>query len=293
MYCAKPRAACGLLLDGLEGEAEDGDGHRGDAQDPTEVVQFHAIVCRGRVVNAQQDDEDEHRRPNGGLVEVHHDICDGDDDERAGDFVSVAAEQGVDGVAAVELAYRQHVETGDEHADPTGHEVRVELRDGDPGSAICPFGVHPFDQPAHDDGIVKLYFVWRGDDGEVELFDAQVKNRRGDNESGERAGDADVEDLFAVGAHAVHADDGTHGADDAERHGDAQRVAGGDAVSHGLQEVAHFVREQNCEHGTHVGEAGDPVGTHHVEHDVWRLNKLRSPLGGTDPKGREARGDKQ
>ena len=89
-------------------------------------------------------------------------------------------------------------------------------------------------------------------DRQVELLHADVQNRRRDDQPGQRPGDADVENLLAIGPHAVHADHRAHRADEAERHGNAQRVAGRDAVAHRLQKVPHLVRQQNRQHGAHV-----------------------------------------
>ena len=67
--------------------------------------------------------------------------------------------------------------------------------------------------------------------------------------------------MFAIGPRAIHADDRAHRADQAERHGNTERIAGRDPVAHSLQEVAHLVREQYREHCAHVREAQLPMGS--------------------------------
>lgn len=90
-----------LLLQRLQREAQHGDCHRGDAQHPAEVIELHAVVGSRRVMDAEQDDEDQHRRPNGSLFQIQYDIADCHHGERAGNFVRIATEEGVDRVAAV------------------------------------------------------------------------------------------------------------------------------------------------------------------------------------------------
>ena len=98
-----------------------------------------------------------------------------------------------------------------------------------------------------------------GGDRQIELLHAEVQNRSRDHQPRQRPGDADIENLFAIGPHAVHADHRAHRADQAERHGNAERVAGRNAVAHRLQEVAHLVRQQDREHGAHVRQPLLPI----------------------------------
>ena len=101
-----------------------------------------------------------------------------------------------------------------------------------------------------------------GDDRGV--LDAEPDDRQRHDQPGPGTGDADVEQLLAIGPRAFHADHGAHRAGHQHGHGNEERQAGRHAVAHGLQEVAHFVRQQDADHRGHVDQALLPVGRDHA-----------------------------
>ena len=201
---------------------------------------------------------------------------------------SVAAKQAVNHVAAVELADRQHVEPGDQHADPAGHQQRVVLVQQRFGRQIRAQAVG---QQLEQQRIAESHFgVGRRGRG---ALDAEPDDRQRDDQPRPGAGNADVEELLAIGARAFHGDHGSHRAGGQNRHGDEDRKAGRNVIAEGLQEVAHLVREQDADHGGHVDEPVAPV----VEHPLASIT-ADDMFGGTPIKRpgderRDAGGDEQ
>ena len=78
-----------------------------------------------RVVDAHDDDDHQHYDPAVLFGQEHEDY--GRQSASPGKGMCAAIEQGVGHVSAVELADGQHVQAGNEHSHPAGHEIRIEL----------------------------------------------------------------------------------------------------------------------------------------------------------------------
>src|SRR3954471_9967414 len=80
-----------LLLERLKRKAQHRDRHRCDAQYPAEIVELHAVVGRWRMMDPEQNHQDEHRCPDSRLLQVEHHIDNGDDDKGPRNLIGVAA----------------------------------------------------------------------------------------------------------------------------------------------------------------------------------------------------------
>src|SRR5690554_1102787 len=127
------------------------------------------------MMDSHEDHQDQHGRPHDRLVEVDDDVKNGQADEPLGNSVRTVEKQRIDGVSAVELADRHHVESRNEHANPAGHKIRIELRDANP--LTCgPLGMCLLEHPLANGRHVKLELTVLRNSAEIQILNTPPEN---------------------------------------------------------------------------------------------------------------------
>ena len=132
-----------------------------------------------------------------GSFDIDHNKRDRHNKKTAGDCVRLLAEQGIDHMASVELTDRQHIQAGNQQANPTGNEVRIELPNPN-GHVRCQIGpqiaYHPLDQQ----GVVKCDVAGR-QTMHLKSHDTDPHDGHGNNETRQGARQAKIEEFLAIG----------------------------------------------------------------------------------------------
>ena len=112
-------------------------------------------------------------------------------------------------------------------------------------------------------------------------------------QSGPGAPDADVEQLLAIGLRAFHADHRAHRAGEHEGYRDKKRQAGRHVVAKRLDEVPHFVGQQDADHRPGVDQSVQPVGRDHLVDGAVCQVRGRVPVQCPGDECRGAGGEEQ
>jgi competence protein ComEC len=245
------------------------------------------IVKDGRVRRA---DDPEHDAEHDQVPAAEHQTA-GDQEDDAGarhDRVG-AARQRVEDVAAVKLSHRQEIEPGGQEPDPGRHEGRMEPHHVPGLQAGEGQRIEQLEQQAG--GEADLARARRQPrDGRVRETVGQ--DRQGDDEPGDRSGDADVEQGAARGDGGADPDHGAEGAQK-RRAGDEIGQGGADPVAPAGDVVPHLVRaeDQDDRDGVRNAEIPVPGIEGDVQHRPPRVivqgQKRAGDEGGDDGDGEE------
>lgn len=189
----------------------------------------------------QKEDEAGHEGESwrSGTHDHGHD-CDPHKD--TGHPVCSLAKERVSDMSAIELSDRHHVQARDEQPDPAGHEIRIQLRMGSHLSRLISDRLDSVHDPPHGKWRIELIGARNGN-RQIQLGDSDPCDRDRNDQTGERAGNADIEHFPTISTHSVHANHGTHRpnrADDGEWN--EVRKAGRNSMSQGREKVPHLMR---------------------------------------------------
>ena len=242
-----------VLVKGHGGEGEDENREGDDGEEDAAAVELRLEGHLG-VTHGGDEEEEAPEQP------TNPEESSGEEEQEGQDVGKDAVEFGGDGVedvAAIELAAGDEVERGDEEADPSGYEHRVR------GNVLEGRGLRI---PVHEQGVDEADgegFAAEADNGDGRVgggLDAEGKahgdgQRRG-KIAGQGAVDADVHEGVEVGNAGADLDDGAGGS--AERGGGQDPGQSGVNAMHTAGNVvAELVNQEDAEEGEGEGPAGD------------------------------------
>lgn len=196
--------------------------------------------------------------------------------------VCLSPEQRISDVPPIELADWHHVQTGNKQSDPSGHEIRIQLRMSRHLSRLIAGRLHCVHYPTHAKWRIELIGARNGS-CQVQVGDSDPRDRDRNDQTGQWASDADIEHFATIRPHSIHANHGSHRpnrADDGQRN--EVRKAGGYAIPQGGKKVPHLMRQQDRQHASGINQSVLPIDQdcgskwHHAA-DLQRLRDEKLP----------------
>ena len=238
----------------------------------TAVAHRLVVVQGARVASAQEQEEDRPDQP----VRAEIDEAHADEEPQPRDEGRALAQQGIDDVAAVELADGQQVEAGQKQAEPTREAHRPEGQ----SHAFGGGAEKQPRQPLQEEGIAQQHApVGVGVGNVVRAIEAEDQHRQGHDEAGQGSRDAHVEQRATMGERALDPDERAQRSDQAgERNEEGERRL--DAVVEAGEVVAELVGEHDAQHPD-----DEPGAAHEQDRDAGHEEEGDVPSPGLPRRG--------